>query len=476
MSAISQNSLKKCRVLWLTALILALSASASSVRAQDENDASAPATTFTPYAEVQYSTLTGSSNGITATLLPVVTSSGLVYKDVTLGFAVNSSGNITLAPGYPKAVNSPTNLTADFKPGNYIGPSSVLNGKALITVSGPGVTTGGATEWSLQASPGAAVCTYPSSATWYVGPITSNPIYSRLKAAGITSAAYSYGILGGEVCYGYWEDGAIIGVSQTGNTITVVSFSYAGSYDFSTPRDQITYTLKSSAAATVAASPTSAQTADNPTLLADEASTLNATATPTAEFQDSTLTGSGDVINATMLPVVTSTGTVYKNLTLQFNIDSSGGITVAAGFPHLVPAPTPQITSFRAGTYVGPSTVLNDLALITVSGPGVTTGGATEWSLQASPGAAVCTYPSSATWYVGPVTSNPLYSRLKAKGITSAAYSYGILGGEVCYGYWEDGTLIGVSQTGNTITVVSFSYAGSYDFSTPRDQITYTLK
>ncbi len=48
---------------------------------------------------------------------------------------------------------------------------------------------------------------------WYVGPITSNPLYARLKAAGITYTAWSYGVTGGTGCYGPWEADSIIGLS-----------------------------------------------------------------------------------------------------------------------------------------------------------------------------------------------------------------------------------------------------------------------
>src|ERR1700757_2832073 len=70
---------------------------------------------------------------------------------------------------------------------------------------------------------------------------------------------------------------------------------------------------------------------------------------PYALFEQSTLTGSGNTIAATWLPIVTATGTtIYKNLTLQFNVDAAGNLTVAAGYPHTVPAPLVQVSSFRA--------------------------------------------------------------------------------------------------------------------------------
>jgi hypothetical protein len=192
-----------------------------------------------PYALLQYSTLTGSGNTITAAWVPVVTSKGTTYQNITLLFDVSAEGVVTLASGYPVVVPAPTNLVSSFKAGNYVGPSTILSGDALITVAGPGVTTGGATEWTLGATTNANGCTYPSTATWYVGPIADSPLAARLKAAGITSTAWSYGVGTGS-CYNDWGTDTLIGVSQVGNSITIVSFTYAGT-DKNEPVDQITY-------------------------------------------------------------------------------------------------------------------------------------------------------------------------------------------------------------------------------------------
>lgn len=198
---------------------------------------------------------------------------------------------------------------------------------------------------------------------------------------------------------------------------------------------------------------------------------------PYALFQYATLTGSGNTITATSIPVVISTGvTVYLNLSLQFSVDSNGNLTVASGYPQVTPAPTVLASSFVAGNYVGPSNVNSGNNLVTVNGPGVTAGGATEWSLATSSGASYDTYPTSAVWYVGPIASNPLASRLQAAGITSTAWSYGTGLAEDGPGEnWNTNTLIGVSQIGNSIVFVSFT-ANGVDKTVPVDQITYTLK
>ncbi len=203
---------------------------------------------------------------------------------------------------------------------------------------------------------------------------------------------------------------------------------------------------------------------------------LASTAPPYALFQYSTLTGSGNTITATWLPVVTTSGTVYKNVKLQFNVDTSGNLTIASGYPQVGPAPATVISNFRAGDYVGPSAVLSGGMKITVNGPGIAPGGATEWSLSAASGANGCTYPSSATWYVGPLSSSPIAARLKAVGITNTEYSYGI-GGSQCTingGAWNPDSILGFSQAGSSITIVSFTKS-AVDKATPVDQISYTL-
>jgi hypothetical protein len=204
-----------------------------------------PAVASPPYAQFANSTITASVDTIVASWVPVVTATKTTYQDVTIVFSVDASGNLTVAPGYPKIVPAPSVIVSNFKAGTYVGPSSVFSGNAVVAVSGPGVTKGGATEWSLAAAPGAATCTYPTSATWYVGTLTNNPLYQqRIKPAGITSTAWSYGIVGSYQCGGNWDTKALIGLSQTGNTITIVSFTTPDGITHGAPVDQITYTLK----------------------------------------------------------------------------------------------------------------------------------------------------------------------------------------------------------------------------------------
>ena len=156
----------------------------------------ASAQTLTPpYAIFQNAAITASGNTINATRVPVITQSGVpVYVDVAIQFNVDNNGNLSIASGFPQFAPSPALLTSQFKPGTYVGPSSLLGGKARIVVSGPGIAAGGATQWSASAAPGADSCTIPLSATWHAGAPSSGPYAARVAAAKITNTDFSYGI------------------------------------------------------------------------------------------------------------------------------------------------------------------------------------------------------------------------------------------------------------------------------------------
>lgn len=231
-------------------------------------------------------------------------------------------------------------------------------------------------------------------------------------------------------------------------------------------------------AALVAAFPTAWLMTGTAQIQETAAETAAVTATPPyALFQYGSLTGSGNTITASWVPIITASGaTIYRNLTLQFSVDAAGNLTITPGYPQIVPAPIVQVTSFMAGNYVGPGNVGAGKALITVSGPGSRVGGATEWSLATTPGAWPSTYPNSAAWYAGALANNPLITRLQAAKLTSNAWTYGVVGSNpfTVDGTWFTNTLIGVSQIGDTLTIASFTDSGGHDHNVPVDQITYT--
>jgi hypothetical protein len=197
--------------------------------------------------------------------------------------------------------------------------------------------------------------------------------------------------------------------------------------------------------------------------------------TPAASFQNAILTGAGDAITASWIPIRTSNGVVYVNLTLQFNVDDGGNITVADGFPQQAASPTPLVSAFMPGTYTGPATINSGQNIVTITGPGITAGGVTMWALSTPMGATSANYPGTATWYTGSTANSPIAARLAKVGLTSIFYSYGTVGSGYNPTNWPLNGLIGISQIGNVITIVSFTNQGG-DQSQPVDQITYTLK
>ncbi|MBV9743252.1 MAG: hypothetical protein JO099_05765 [Acidobacteriia bacterium] len=226
----------------LTSGLVLWAACGASAPAQEDTASAEASTTPAPYASFQYATLTGTTNTISVTLVPVVNSAGkTTLENVTLQFGFNSAGNLILSS--LQAAPAPPPITTGFKAGKYCGPSNLGNGTMAILVAGPGETSGGATEWTLSAT-GSGGATYPESASWYVGALTSNPLYARIKAAGITSTAYSYGIGGSEYATstGDWSLNSLLGLSQVNNTVTIFSYTDNAGKDHSQPVDQVTYT------------------------------------------------------------------------------------------------------------------------------------------------------------------------------------------------------------------------------------------
>src|SRR5215469_7254826 len=77
-------------------------------------------------------------------------------------------------------------------------------------------------------------------------------------------------------------------------------------------------------------------------LTAIAALSAKAQGTPHAEFPNSTLTGANNMITATRVPVVDSTGAIhYRDITLLFDVEDSSSagvsVTLASGYPTVVP-------------------------------------------------------------------------------------------------------------------------------------------
>jgi hypothetical protein len=207
----------------------------------------------------------------------------------------------------------------------------------------------------------------------------------------------------------------------------------------------------------------------------------SAAATPTIYAQEAAITASGDTVTATRIPIQTSSGNfLYYDVSTIYGITSAGALSVVS--TTITPSASPLVSNFQTGTYVAPGT-LNFTDRLT--GPGVEAGGNTAWTFAANGGTnESCAYPYSATWYTGPIASNPIAARIQQAGITSSDYSYGFTGpvGGLCYtaSYYfgfsgNVPALIGASQVGNSLTLVSFTDSAGKDHSLPVAQITFSF-
>jgi hypothetical protein len=219
-------------------------------------------TTAAPFLQMQYASIVATGNTLTISRVPENFAGVIMYKDFTVQFALDSGGKMTIAPGYPTVVLSPSLLVAGFKAGTYVGPINndyppISPGIAL---AGPGIGSG-ASVWSIAAAPPYDPCTAPGNATFWVGSLAGNPIAARLTKAGITNTSMSYGVSGAQLCYpsrsdqGPWMANSILGFSQVGSTVTITSFSlYGGNTntsgndgqggDKNVPTGELTFTLK----------------------------------------------------------------------------------------------------------------------------------------------------------------------------------------------------------------------------------------
>jgi len=228
-------SARRVALLAIFALVIVAS-SAMVVRAGSPPQVS-PAT-VTPYAEFQNSTLTGSTNTIAVSNLPVVTSTGsIIYDNVTIQFDVAADGTLTV--GSTQFTTAPRVNANGFEGGTY---QQAGNGE-IIVVSGPGITNGGSTQWSFATTSGGCVNQY--SAAWYVGPIKNSPFYARIVAAGVPLTGFSYGIGGAAATCtnSTWGANSLLGFSQTGGQMSIVSFTLNG-LDQSQQVAQISYSLQ----------------------------------------------------------------------------------------------------------------------------------------------------------------------------------------------------------------------------------------
>jgi hypothetical protein len=201
----------------------------------------------TPAAFFNYSSVIGLNKSITATQVPIQTSTGaFIYKDVTIQFNVDAAGNLTYATTTPTATLSPMLSSANIRAGIYTDSQNVLFG---IQVSGPAsIGSGGEAQWSIS-NAATLRCDNGSPVTFYSGPslaTANSALAARVKAAGITATQYSFGEQNLTSCLndGNWSVGALVGVSAVGNQLMVSTFTPNTGKDSSAPVETIIFNFQ----------------------------------------------------------------------------------------------------------------------------------------------------------------------------------------------------------------------------------------
>lgn len=168
----------------------------------------AAAQTSTMYLET--AAITGTAGTIRAIRVPVKNSVGAItYKDISIPFAVDSTGRVTA--GTVSIVASPTLITGTFKPGKYKLPSY----SETYVVGSPGAGTGGRITTTVSG--------YRFTGTWVSGSVAGHPYEAKLRAANVPTTAQGWGVVGDESLIG-WTAGDILLASQAGDTVTVVNY------------------------------------------------------------------------------------------------------------------------------------------------------------------------------------------------------------------------------------------------------------
>ena len=217
-------------------------------------------------------------------------------------------------------------------------------------------------------------------------------------------------------------------------------------------------------------------------------------ATAQPRLQDATVVARDGTISITRLPVRTSTGTIFRDVTIELHVDDDGRVTLATdgagralvggvaaaraggravalrAVPSDAAIELPQRASppivmqrFTPGTYT-----MTDGTLVTLGERGEDlVHHVPMWTL--SGGAPL----ESATFYSGPPSMNPRSARLKRAQITSTDLAYGTMDGGTGDKFGT-GALIGVAQHGRILQIVSFRVGCCSDAETPVARIDLT--
>jgi hypothetical protein len=189
----------------------------------------------------------------------------------------------------------------------------------------------------------------------------------------------------------------------------------------------------------------------------------------TPRLQDADIEARGGHLSIIRLPIDIGGKTVYRDITLDLKVNANGDVSIATDVkqpqgaagavvapttisPVIVskPSPPPVVQNFRSGTYRAADGTAYHLSSQGVS---LIFGKLPGWKLSVlGPGGKVL---DNATWYDGPIDQNPLHKRLRNAGITTQSLSWGSSDGGSGVGF-DDGSLIGATAVGNTLTIYSF--------------------
>ena len=183
-----------------------------------------------PTIYMQSATINGASNVVTISRVPVLNGAGVItYKDISMGFIVDTLGNVTFNGAALRIVASPLLNVGAFKQGTYRGYRACDNSTSCpgstFKVGAPGVGPGGRTSGSISRITSGQTDVF--NASWTSGPIAGHPHQAKLTAAGITASTYNWGIMG---TGGYqtrnsgWSPGDIIGTVQNGTQLSIFNF------------------------------------------------------------------------------------------------------------------------------------------------------------------------------------------------------------------------------------------------------------
>ena len=229
----------------------------------------------------------------------------------------------------------------------------------------------------------------------------------------------------------------------------------------------------------------------------------------TPQLENANIEGQGGTLTITRMPINTPTGTIYRDVVIQLQADDAGNVTFARGrlpapaspapavagrtpAPSTLPEPTVsgggaltqtepglsevqpltvspskpvKVQQFKEGTYQG-----NDGSLVHVTGGGnALLEGVPVWTLSSIGGSGALT---SATWYEGLISDNPRERIIKRAGITSLDYAYGT-SDQGDSGSFGSGALLGATQTGDTLTIVSYHRGCCSNGREPSASLTY---